>query len=60
MLESNNSPVHTQITLSPKYQNEEGRIICSPSSVFEGTVNIVATQSIPVRRIKLVFKATGT
>ncbi|CAO3702570.1 unnamed protein product [Rhizopus stolonifer] len=58
MLETNNSPVHTQITFSPKYQNEEGRIICSPSSVFEGTVNIIATQSIPVRRIKLVFKAT--
>lgn len=56
---SKNSNISFDIMFYPQYQNEEGKVVCHPGSVFEGIVQVKVTQPMPVHHIKLVFKASG-
>ncbi|KAI9263731.1 hypothetical protein BY458DRAFT_491063 [Sporodiniella umbellata] len=58
VVENSESPVRFQISFCPKYQDPDGRIFCSPGSVFEGTVKVTLSKPMPVSRIKLIFKAS--
>lgn len=51
--------INFNILFYPQYQDDDGKIVCHPGSVFEGIVQVKVTQPMPVHHIKLVFKASG-
>ncbi|CAO3656143.1 unnamed protein product [Mucor hiemalis] len=50
--------INFNILFYPQYQDDDGKIVCHPGSVFEGIVQVKVTQPMPVHHIKLVFKAS--
>ncbi|KAI7902695.1 uncharacterized protein BX663DRAFT_510160 [Cokeromyces recurvatus] len=58
LMRTKHSNIDFNIMFYPQYQNEEGRVICHPGSVFEGVVQMKVLAPMSVHHIKLVFKAT--
>ncbi|CAO3628816.1 unnamed protein product [Cunninghamella echinulata] len=51
------APTHFAIEILPQYLSKEG-LVCYPMSVFEGFIVLKLSEPIPVKRIKIIFKAS--